>query len=123
MTNGAFKKFVADGGYERREFWKQPFEKDGHVVPWEEGIVLFRDTTGRAGPAAWELGTYPPGQGDYPVTGVSWYEAAAYAEYVRKTLPTVYHWSRVASQQFSAAIVPRATSPAAGRLESGRRVG
>jgi dienelactone hydrolase len=107
VTNGAFKKFVDDGGYERREFWNQPFEKDGRVVPWEEGIVLFRDTTGRAGPAAWELGTYPAGQGDYPVTGVSWYEAAAYAEYVRKALPTVYHWSRVGSQQFSAAIVPR----------------
>jgi dienelactone hydrolase len=107
VTNGAFKKFVDGGGYERREFWKQPFEKDGHVVPWEEGIARFRDTTGRAGPATWELGTYPPAEGDYPVTGVSWYEAAAYAEYVGKALPTVYHWSAVASQQFSAAIVPR----------------
>ena len=28
--------------------------------------------------------------------GVSWYEAAAYAEFAGKRLPTVYHWSLAA---------------------------
>jgi dienelactone hydrolase len=123
VTNAAFKKFVDDGGYGRRELWRQPFEKDGRVVPWEEGIALFRDTTGRAGPAGWELATYPAGQGDYPVTGVSWYEAAAYAEYTGKALPTVYHWSRVASQQFSAAIVPRSNFAGRGVSRAGASAG
>src|SRR2546426_5415406 len=36
------------------------------------------------GPAAWELGDYSEGQADYPVTGISWYEAAAYAEFIGK---------------------------------------
>ena len=45
----------------------------------------FRDATGRPGPAAWELGNYPDGRDNFPVTGISWYEAAAYAEF-RETL-------------------------------------
>ena len=44
----------------------------------------FRDTTGRPGPSTWELGTYPDGQDDWPVSGVSWYEEAAYAAYAGK---------------------------------------
>jgi dienelactone hydrolase len=37
------------------------------------------------------------GQEDYPVSGVSWYESAAYAEFMGKNLPTVFHWYRAAS--------------------------
>ncbi len=48
--------------------------------------------TGRPGPSTWEAGDYPEGQDDYPVSGVSWYEAAAYAEFAGKALPTVDHW-------------------------------
>ena len=57
---------------------------------------LFRDSTGRPGPSLWEAGEYPQGQGDYPVNGVSWYEAAAYAEFAGKQLPTIYHWQQAA---------------------------
>jgi predicted esterase len=56
----------------------------------------FRDATGRAGPSTWETGDYPNGQDDYPVGGVSWYEAAAFCEFAGKNLPTVYHWNRAA---------------------------
>ena len=34
------------------------------------------------------------GQEDWPVSGVSWYEAAAYAKFAGKSLPTVYQWQR-----------------------------
>jgi len=54
--------------------------------------VEFVDKTGQPGPAVWELGTYPADEGDHPVRGVSWYEAAAYAEFAGKSLPTVHHW-------------------------------
>ena len=50
------------------------------------------DQTGQPGPANWRVGDYPEGQADYPVSGVSWYEAAAYAEFVGKSLPTTTHW-------------------------------
>lgn len=61
-----------------------------------------REGTGRPGPSTWELGSYPEGKADEPVRGVSWYEAAAYAEFAGKNLPTVYHRWRAASDTFSA---------------------
>ncbi len=96
VTNREFKKFVDSGGYKKRDYWKEPFVKDGHTLSWEEALKEFSDRTGRAGPASWELGDYPQGQDDFPVSGVSWYEAAAYAEFAGKSLPTVYHWYNAA---------------------------
>ncbi|MBZ5590355.1 MAG: protein kinase [Acidobacteriia bacterium] len=94
VTNREYKAFVDGGGYRRREFWKEPFVKDGRPLTWEDAMAAFRDTTGRPGPATWELGTYPEGQDGFPVGGVSWYEAAAYAAFAGKQLPTAYHWYR-----------------------------
>ena len=95
VTNKQFAEFVANG-YRKREYWKHPFVKDGRTLTWEDGVAEFRDSTGRPGPATWEAGAYPSGQDDFPVTGVSWYEAAAYAEFAGKSLPTIYHWNRAA---------------------------
>jgi serine/threonine protein kinase/dienelactone hydrolase len=92
VTNQEYKRFVDAGGYQKREFWKQPFVRDGHAISWEEALPLFRDATGRPGPATWELSDYPKGHEKYPVAGISWYEAAAYSEFAGKSLPTSYHW-------------------------------
>jgi serine/threonine protein kinase len=71
-----------------------PFVSRGRTLTWEAAVASFRDTTGRPGPATWELGNFPDGQDDWPVNGVSWYEAAAYAVFAGKLLPTIYHWYR-----------------------------
>ncbi|HQQ78778.1 MAG TPA: protein kinase [Thermoanaerobaculia bacterium] len=92
VTNRQYKAFVDAGGYTKREYWRPPFVKDGRTLSFEEAVAAFRDATGRPGPATWELGTYLEGREDFPVSGVSWYEAAAYAEFAGKALPTVYHW-------------------------------
>ncbi|MFI5168038.1 MAG: protein kinase [Thermoanaerobaculales bacterium] len=94
VTNREYKAFVDGGGYRRREFWKEPFVNNGRPRTWEDAMAAFRDTTGRPGPSTWELGTYPEGQDDFPVGGVSWYEATAYAVFAGKQLPTAYHWYR-----------------------------
>jgi pimeloyl-ACP methyl ester carboxylesterase len=98
VTNREFQQFVDAGGYENRDYWKEPFYKDGQEIPWEQAVSEFRDATGRPGPSTWELGTFPEGQAKFPVNGVSWYESAAYAEFVGKSLPTVYHWFNAAGR-------------------------
>jgi hypothetical protein len=102
VTNREFKRFVDEGGYSNPTYWTTPIVNGDVVVPWEEAVAAFRDSTGRPGPSTWALGTYPDGQADFPVSGVSWYEAAAYAAFAGKRLPTVYHWLRAhATQQAS----------------------
>jgi formylglycine-generating enzyme required for sulfatase activity/dienelactone hydrolase len=106
VTNEQYKQFVDAGGYDKEQYWKEPFLKDGRAIPFRDAMALFRDRTGKPGPATWELSDYPEGQGGLPVTGVSWYEAAAYASFAGKSLPTVYHWNRAAGTWASSYIVP-----------------
>lgn len=91
-TNREYKRFVEAGAYRTRAYWRHPFVSNGRELPWEEAMREFVDATGQPGPATWFAGDYPEGQGDHPVSGVSWYEAAAYAEYAEKVLPTAAHW-------------------------------
>ncbi|MDA2928246.1 SUMF1/EgtB/PvdO family nonheme iron enzyme, partial [Acidobacteria bacterium AH-259-G07] len=106
VTNRQFKTFVDSGGYQSQEYWKHSFVKDGRVLTWDQAIAEFRDATGRSGPATWELQTYPDGEDGYPVAGISWYEATAYAEFAGKSLPTIYHWYRAAGTEYGPIIIP-----------------
>ena len=99
VKNKDFQAFVDAGGYENPEYWTEPFLQDGREIPWQEAVDAFRDRTGQPGPATWELGSYPEGRGDYPVRGVSWFEASAYARFAGKSLPTVHHWRHAAGLQ------------------------
>jgi len=40
------------------------------------------------------------------VSGISWYEADAYAKFVKKKLPTVYQWAYAATPLKSASMCP-----------------
>jgi serine/threonine protein kinase/dienelactone hydrolase len=104
VTNKHFKAFVDSGGYRIKAFWKHEFIKDGTVLSWNEAMKEFLDATGQPGPATWIVGDYPENQDNYPVTGISWYEAAAYAEFVGKKLPTTYHWDMAAEGHLSSII-------------------
>jgi dienelactone hydrolase len=96
VSNKKFKKFVDEGGYQNSDYWKHEFIKDGKNLSWEEATNYFVDATGRSGPSAWQVGDYPYSEDDYPVSGISWYEAAAYAEFAGKKLPTANHWNSAA---------------------------
>jgi serine/threonine protein kinase/formylglycine-generating enzyme required for sulfatase activity/dienelactone hydrolase len=106
VTNKEFKQFMDAGGYRKPEFWKQTFVENGRTLTWEEAMSKFRDKTGRQAPSTWELGNYPEGQADYPATGVSWYEAAAYAEFAGKSLPTIHQWQNAARVRYTSDIAP-----------------
>jgi len=120
VTNRQFKNFVDAGGYRNRAYWTTPFVENGVEVSWETAMARFVDPTRRPGPSTWEAGTYPEGREDYPVTGLSWYEAAAYAAFVGRTLPTVYHWYRAASTDDSRFLIARSNFAGSGPLPRGR---
>ena len=92
VTNRQFKEFVDEGGYRNKKYWKHKFVKDGKELTWEQAMREFVDQTDLPGPSTWIAGDHPEGQGDHPVSGVSWYEAAAFAEYAGMSLPTSAHW-------------------------------
>jgi len=94
VTNREFQLFVDAGGYRRSDLWEHEFIRDGESISFENAMSMFVDKTGRAGPSTWEAGSYRDGEGDYPVVGVSWHEAAAYARFSGYELPTIHHWRR-----------------------------
>jgi serine/threonine protein kinase/formylglycine-generating enzyme required for sulfatase activity/dienelactone hydrolase len=106
VTNREFERFVDQGGYKKQEYWKHEFRKGRRVLPWADAMKLFVDKTNRPGPSTWIQGEYPQGEGEYPVTGVSWFEAEAYADFVGKSLPTIYHWAAAASPTDSPSLIP-----------------
>ena len=96
ITNEQFREFVIDGGYENPDLWPEQIEQDGEILTREALLARFVDETGMRGPSTWSLGTFAEGEDQYPLEGISWYEASAYAKWAGKQLPTVYHWYRAA---------------------------
>jgi formylglycine-generating enzyme required for sulfatase activity len=98
VTNQEFKEFVSDGGYERKEFWKELIVMPNINTNYTgmDRIRLFKDTTGKFGPATWENGSFPVGKENNPVEGVSWYEAVAYCRWRKLRLPSETEWEYAA---------------------------
>jgi len=96
VTNREFKEFVSAGGYFKPEFWKPPFVKDGRTLTFDEAMKEFRDRTGLPGPRSWSGQNFPDGKAEHPVTDITWHEAAAYAAFRGKQLPSVFQWEKAA---------------------------
>ncbi|MGH9836440.1 MAG: protein kinase domain-containing protein, partial [Blastocatellia bacterium] len=96
VSNGEFSEFINAGGYLKKQFWKHPFIKNRKEISWEEAMGQFKDRTGLHGPRGWSGQKPPDGKEDHPVTEVTWYEAAAYAEFRGKRLPTIFQWDKAA---------------------------
>ena len=85
VTNKQYQRFVTDGGYENLEIWPR------EVWP---SLMKFTDRTRHPGPKDWANGVYPSGKADHPVTGVCWFEAAAYSAWAGKRLATANEWQK-----------------------------
>jgi formylglycine-generating enzyme required for sulfatase activity len=96
VSNEQYKTFVMAGGYTNPSYWKHAFVREGRELSWEEAMQQLIDRTGLPGPRTWVGQEYPEGKGRHPVTDITWYEAAAYAESVGKSLPTVSQWEKAA---------------------------
>ncbi len=122
VSNNAFKEFISAGGYLKREYWQHPIGKDGVAVSWADAMKLLVDRTGLSGPREWSNQNPPDGKGDHPVTGVSWYEAAAYGAFRGKQLPTVFEWEKAARNALrpspASTFMPWGILPPGGRLDN-----
>ena len=106
VTNRQYKAFVDAGGYTNASYWRFPITDAGKEISLAAARARFTDRTGQLGPATWEAGTYPDGLADHPVAGVSWHEAAAYANWAGKQLPTVYQWAQLADTEHTDFLLP-----------------
>ena len=52
----------------------------------------FVEATNYDPPSTWKDGALAPGEEELPVTGITWYDAAAYAAWAGKRLPTEAEW-------------------------------
>ena len=93
VTCGEYAAFIADGGYARPEFWLS----DGWATVQREGWTapIYWVPADDAEPGNWRvfglsgLHALDP---DAPVSNLSFYEAAAYAEWAGARLPTEFEW-------------------------------
>jgi ergothioneine biosynthesis protein EgtB len=88
-TNGEYLEFVADGGYARPELWLS----DGWA--WRQAEAVLAPLYWQRDGDAWTtltLGGVRAVRPEEPVTHLSFYEAAAFAEWSGARLPTEFEW-------------------------------
>ena len=119
VTNREYKIFLDAGGYTNPSYWEFPFIVEDDTISFDDAKKKFIDNTGWTGPANWELGEFPKGSGNLPVTGVSWYEALAYAKFIGKSLPTIFHWSYVSESNAAPEIIKFSNFNKKGPVEKG----
>ncbi len=109
VPKGTFGRAGAKGFERRRTISVPPFWIDKYAVSQGE-YKQYLDDTGREWPELWLRCGYHEALADYPVVGVKPAEAAAYARWAKKRLPTVFEWE-LAGRAPDGRILPSSSSP------------
>lgn len=96
---GDYAQFIADGGYKRPELWLSDGWAAVQAQGWQHPAYWLAPDDPRLGPqqhqGGWQvfgLHGVRPMEADAPVSQLSFYEAAAYAEWAGARLPTEFEW-------------------------------
>jgi len=82
VTNQAYQRFVDSEAFEDDAFWAK--------------LSIDRTAAGVQPPRGWSEGKFLKGEGDLPVTGITWREARGYAAFLGRRLPSDAEWELVA---------------------------
>jgi ergothioneine biosynthesis protein EgtB len=93
ITCGEYLRFIEDAGYSRPEFWLSDGWAAVQNQGWDAPLYWSR---GDQGWDVFTLNGLKPMRPDEPVVHVSFYEAAAYAAWAGKRLPTEFEWEAAA---------------------------
>lgn len=95
--------YISGGEFQMGSDIGDEFSKPAHAVTVEPFFIDITEVTNEAygefvkatahdAPLTWANGVLPAGQEKFPVTGVTWYDAAEYAAWRGKRLPTEAEW-------------------------------
>ena len=103
-----FARFIADGGYQRPEFWlsdgwaavrAQDWQAPAYWLAPDDARLAHQGPRPATGWQVFGLHGVRPMEPDAPVAQLSFYEAAAYAEWAGARLPTEFEWEAAQADQ------------------------
>ena len=94
VSNGEYLRFIEDGGYRRPEFWLSDGWALAQSEGWEAPLYWLCDNDGSR--SVFTLSGAQALDPAAPVEHVSFFEAAAFAAWAGKRLPTEFEWEVLA---------------------------